>query len=37
MADHLIVMQNGRIIDEGTLDALLERCEEMQLLWQGNG
>lgn len=34
LADWIIVMKNGRIIDQGTLDDLLQRCEEMQLLWQ---
>lgn len=35
-ADHVIVMKNGRIEDEGTLDELLTRCEEMQQLWAGD-
>lgn len=34
-ADHIIVLQNGRLLDQGTLDELLTRCEEMQRLWQG--
>jgi ATP-binding cassette subfamily B protein len=34
-ADHIIVLQNGRLADQGTLDELLVRCEEMQHLWQG--
>ncbi|MCP5097323.1 MAG: ABC transporter ATP-binding protein, partial [Chloroflexi bacterium] len=34
-ADQIVVMQNGRIADIGTLSELLDRCEEMQHLWQG--
>ncbi len=34
-ADHIIVLQNGRLLDQGSLDELLERCEEMKRLWQG--
>mgnify|MGYP000005420565 CR=1 FL=1 len=34
-ADHVIVMAHGHILDEGPLDDLLERCEEMQSLWSG--
>ena len=35
-ADHIIVMKNGRIKDEGALDELLARCEEMRQLWAGD-
>ncbi|SDX57039.1 ABC transporter ATP-binding protein [Paenibacillus sp. PDC88] len=34
-ADHINVMKDGRIEAEGSLHELLESCEEMQLLWQG--
>jgi ATP-binding cassette subfamily B protein len=35
-ADRIIVLKDGKVLDEGKLDDLLERCEEMQRLWQGD-
>ena len=35
-ADHIVVLKNGRIDDQGKLEDLLERCEEMQRLWSGD-
>ncbi len=32
-ADHIIVLKEGRVEDEGTLADLLERCEEIRQLW----
>lgn len=34
-ADHIIVLKDGRVEDEGKLEELLERCPEMQRLWHG--
>jgi ATP-binding cassette, subfamily B, bacterial len=32
-ATHIIVLKDGRVDDEGSLEELLERCEEMRRLW----
>ena len=33
-ADHIILLKEGRVEAEGTLEALLQSCAEMQRLWQ---
>lgn len=35
-ADRIYVMKEGRVIDVGTLDDLLARCDEMRNLWAGH-
>lgn len=35
-ADHIIVLKDGRVEDEGPLDYLLANCAEMQRLWNGD-
>ncbi|MEZ4861206.1 MAG: ABC transporter ATP-binding protein [Caldilineaceae bacterium] len=32
-ADHILVLKDGKVEDEGTLTVLLARCQEMQALW----
>lgn len=34
-ADHIIVLKDGRVEDEGRLPELLGRCDEMRCLWTG--
>lgn len=35
-ADRIIVLKDGKLEAEGKLDDLLENCQEMQRLWQGD-
>jgi ATP-binding cassette subfamily B protein len=35
-ADHIVILVEGRVEAEGKLDDLLETCEEMRRLWQGD-
>ena len=35
-ADHILVLKEGRLEDEGTLEYLLENCEEMRQLWSSD-
>jgi ATP-binding cassette subfamily B protein len=35
-ADYIIVLKEGRVEAQGTLEYLLGSCEEMQRLWRGD-
>jgi ATP-binding cassette subfamily B protein len=34
-ADQILVLQEGRVVDQGKLEELLSRCPEMQAIWAG--
>jgi ATP-binding cassette subfamily B protein len=34
-ADRIVVLKDGRVEATGTLENLLERCEEMRRIWEG--
>lgn len=36
-ADRIIILKEGQVADEGTLDELLARCAEMRQLWAEEG
>ena len=33
-ADQILLLEDGRLLDHGTLSELLDRSEEMRLLWE---
>lgn len=35
-ADRIILLRDGRVVDQGRLDDLLERCPEMRELWRSD-